>query len=116
MPNVVEQQPSSAMMVPPVVAGAADASLAYYNDTLPEKDRLHVVALEGDYARAVQPYGVAASSEHRHLMRRLYRFIGESRAIYEQFGFGWELGRSPDEFELVAPAGARPPAVRGGRP
>ncbi len=113
MPNVVEQQPSSGMMVPPVVSGAADASLAYYTDTLPERERLHVVELNNDYARAVQPFGIASTSKHKHLMLRLYRAIGRSQEIYEALGFGWELGRSPDDFELVAPAGARP-TERGG--
>ncbi|MDY0166069.1 MAG: substrate-binding domain-containing protein [Thermoguttaceae bacterium] len=108
MPNVVEQQPSSGMMVPPVVSGAADASLAYYTDTLPERDRLHVVELNHDYARAVQPFGIASTSKHKHLMLRLYQLIGRSQEIYAELGFGWELGRSPDDFQLVAPAGARP--------
>lgn len=111
MPNVVEMQPSSGMMVPPVATGAADASIAYYNDTLPEKDRLHVVEIDSPYAHAVQPFGIASTSKHRHLMMRLYRAIGQSREIYEELGFGWELGRHPDEFEIVAPAGARPPAI-----
>lgn len=115
MRNVVETQPSSGMMVPPVASGAADASIAYYNDTLPEKERLHVVELDSPYARAVQPFGIAGTSHHKHLMMRLYRTIGRSRALFEELGFGWELGRSPDEFELVAPAGARPRQGNGGR-
>lgn len=117
MPNVVEQQPSSGMMVPPVASGAADASLAYFNDTLPEKDRLHVVELDTEYAQAVQPFGIASTSKHKHLMHRLYQFMGRSEQIFDELGFGWELGRSPDEFELVVPAGARPPRIEtGGRP
>lgn len=108
MENVVEQQPSSGMMVPPVASGAADASLAYYNDTLPEKDRLHVVEIDSEYARAIQPFGIASTSSHKHLMLRLYRHIGRSQEIFEELGFGWVIGRSPDDFELVAPAGARP--------
>lgn len=114
MENVIEMQPSSGMMVPPVVSGAADASLAYYNDTLPEQDKLHTVEIEGEYARAVQPFGIASSSHHKHLMMRLYRYIGLHQETYEALGFGWVLGRSPDEFELVAPAGARPPSVYAG--
>ncbi len=111
MENVVEKQPSSGMMVPPVASGAADASIAYYNDTLPEKDRLHVVEIDSEYSRAVQPFGIASTSQHRNLMMRLYRTIGQSQEVFEELGFGWELGRSPDEFELVAPAGARPPEI-----
>ncbi len=94
--------------------GFPDAYLAYYSDTLPERDRLHVVELNHDYARAVQPFGIASTSKHKHLMLRLYRFIGRSQAIYEELGFGWELGRSPDDFQLVAPAGARPLRIDGG--
>lgn len=107
-PNIVERQPSSGLMVPPVVSGAADASLAYYSDTLPEKDKLHVVHIDSEYAQAVQPFTVAHTSHHKHLMHRLYAFIGQSEEIYKALGFGWKLGRSPEEFEVVAPAGARP--------
>jgi molybdate transport system substrate-binding protein len=107
-PNIVERQPSSGMMVPPVVSGAADASLAYYSDTLPERDSLHVVHIDSEYAQAVQPFTVAYTSKHKQLMYRLYDFIGRSEEIYRELGFGWELGRSVEEFEVVSPAGARP--------
>jgi molybdate transport system substrate-binding protein len=107
-PNIVERQPSSGMMVPPVVSGAADASVAYFSDTLPEREKLHVVRIDSAYAQAVQPFTVAHTSRHKRLMHRLYRFIGQSREIYAELGFGWELGRAVDEFEVIAPAGARP--------
>lgn len=107
-PNIVERQPSSGMMVPPVVAGSADASLAYYTDTIPERDRLHVVRIDSEYAHAVQPFTVAYTSHNKRLMHRLYETIGQSQEIYDELGFGWTLGRSPEEFEVVTPAGARP--------
>lgn len=107
-PNIVERQPSSGLMVPPVVAGSADASLAYYTDTLPEREKLHVVHIDSEYAFAVQPFTVAHTSHHKQLMHRLYEFIGQSEEIYEELGFGWTLGGSPDDYEVVAPAGARP--------
>lgn len=106
-PNIVERQPSSGMLVPPVVSGAADATLAYYSDTLPEKDKLHVIRIDSEYAQAIQPFTVAHTSRHKQLMYRLYNFIGQSEEIYEELGFGWVLGRSADEFEVLAPAGAR---------
>lgn len=111
MRNVVEMQPSSGLMVPPVASGAADASLAYYNDTLPEAERLHVIELDNEYARAIQPFGVASTSHHKHLMLRLYQFMGRAEETFAELGFGWELGRSPDDFELLVPAGARPPRI-----
>jgi molybdate transport system substrate-binding protein len=107
MPNVVERQPSSGFLIAPVVSGAADASLAYFTDTLPEREKLTVIELDTDYAKAVQPYGVARSTGYPHLMKRLYAFIGRWQENYQEFGFGWELGRSLEEFEVVAPAGAR---------
>ena len=107
-PNIIERQPSSGMMVPPVVSGAADASLAYYSDTLPERDKLAVIHIDSEYAQAVQPFTVAYTSHHKHLMHRLYDFIGQSQEIYDALGFGWKLGQSVDQFEVVAPAGARP--------
>ena len=112
-PNIIERQPSSGMMVPPVVSGAADASLAYYSDTLPERDSLHVVHIDSEYAQAAQPFTVAYTSNHKQLMYRLYDFIGQSEEIYEELGFGWTMGRSVEEFDVVAPAGARPGASSG---
>ena len=112
-PNIVERQPSSGMMVPPVVSGAADASLAYFSDTLPEQDHLHVIHIDSEYAQAAQPFTVAHTSHHKQLMHRLYEFIGQSEEIYEELGFGWTLGRSVEEFEVVAPAGARPSSSEG---
>lgn len=106
-PNIVERQPSSGMLVPPVVSGAADATLAYYSDTLPEREKLHVIRIDSEYAQAIQPFTVAYTSQHKQLMYRLYDFIGQSEEIYEELGFGWVLGRAADEFEVVAPGGAR---------
>lgn len=108
-PNVAERQPSSGMLVPPVVSGAADATLAYYSDTLPERERLHVIHIDSEYAQAVQPFTVAYTSQHKQLMYRLYDFIGRSEEIYAALGFGWKLGREVDEFEVMMPAGARAP-------
>lgn len=119
IPNVVERQPSSGMMVPPVLSGAADASLAYFTDTRAERERLTVVEIDeayAAYARAAQPYGVAVNSPHRHLMQRFYEHIGRGRDAYETLGFTWEYGRDPGEFNVVAPAGARPHRTEGARP
>ena len=113
-PNIVERQPSSGMMVPPVVSGAADASLAYFSDTLPEKDSLNVIHIDSEYAQAAQPFTVAHTSNHKQLMHRLYDFIGQSEEIYEELGFGWTMGQSVEDFEVVAPAGARPRQTNGG--
>jgi len=54
---------------------------------------------------------VASTSRHKHLMLRLYQFMGRAEETFAELGFGWELGRSPDDFELLVPAGARPPRI-----
>ena len=112
MKNVIEMQPSSGFMVPPVVSGAADASLAYYPDTLAEQDKVDTIDLNTKYAKAVQPFGIATTSKHRHLMRRLYDFISKHREDYEKLGFEWVIGRPLDEFEVFTPEGVRPPGEK----
>lgn len=107
MKNVIELQPSSGFMVPPVVSGAADASLAYYPDTLAERDKISVVEIDTKYAKAVQPFAIANTSKHRHLMRRLYDFISKHRESYEKLGFDWVVGRPLEEFEVFTPEGVR---------
>ena len=109
MKNVIEQQPSSGYMVPPVASGAADASLAYYPDTLAERDKIAVVELNAPHAKAVQPFGIATTSRHRHLMLRFYKFISQWQESYEALGFDWVIGRPLEEFELFTPEGVRRP-------
>lgn len=109
MKNVIEQQPSSGYMVPPVVSGAADASLAYYPDTLAERNKIDTVELETAFAKAVQPFGIATTSKHRHLMRRFYEFISQRKDEYEALGFDWVIGRPLEEFEVFTPKGVRQP-------
>jgi len=89
--NVVTQTPSSAMLVPNVTTGAADAVLAYNTDTLAERDKLDVIPIDSPLAKAVQPYSVARSSDYQHLAGRLFETIARSRADFEAAGFRWAL-------------------------
>ncbi len=95
MENVVTEVPSSAMLVPTIVTGSVDATLAFKTDTLAESDQLDVVILDSPAAKAVQPFSIARSSDHKHLARRLYRAIASSRDKFETAGFHWRL---EDEF------------------
>jgi ABC-type molybdate transport system substrate-binding protein len=54
--NVVTETASSALLIPNITTGAADAVLAYRSDTLAEREKLEVVAIESDLAKAIQPY------------------------------------------------------------
>lgn len=89
--NVVTLTPSSAMLVPNVTTGAADAVLAYNTDTLAERDKLDVIPIDSPLAKAVQPYSVARSSDYPHLAGRLFETIARSRADFEAAGFRWVL-------------------------
>jgi molybdate transport system substrate-binding protein len=89
--NVVTQTATSALLVPSITTGAADAALAYATDTLAEADKLDVIPIDSPLARAVQPYGIARSSEYKYLSRRLFETIARSRESFEAAGFTWDL-------------------------
>jgi molybdate transport system substrate-binding protein len=89
--NVVMQAPSSALLVPQVTELAADVALAYRTDTLGERSRIEVIEINSPLSKAIQPYSVALSSEHKHLMDRLLEKIRNSRSEFETAGFNWRL-------------------------
>lgn len=92
--NVVTQTATSAMLVPAVTTASADAVLAYATDTLGEPDRIEVIRLDSPLAKAIQPFSIARSSQHKQLARRLFEQIARSRQIFEKSGFHWRLDAS----------------------
>jgi molybdenum ABC transporter molybdate-binding protein len=92
--HVVTQTETSALLVPAVTTRAADAALAYRTDTLAERDKIDVVTVDSPLARAIQPYSIARSSDHKELGRRLFRAISQSREAFEAAGFHWRLAES----------------------
>lgn len=93
-PNIVTETATSALLVPNITTGSADAVLAYASDTLAEKDKLDVVAIDSPLAKAVQPYSIARSSDFKYLGRRLFQTIAHSRSSFEKAGFVWQLDAS----------------------
>ena len=91
MANVVAEKPTSAMLVPDVITGAVDATLAYATDTKAERDKVESIRIDSPYAKAIQPFSIARSSDSKHLVRRLFQSIAESRAQFEAAGFHWRL-------------------------
>ncbi len=89
--NVKSQTTSSALLIPAITTGAADAVLAYRSDTLAESDKFDVITIDSPLAHAVQPYGIARTSEFKHLGRRLLEAIARSRESFEAAGFAWQL-------------------------
>ena len=91
MANVAAEKPTSAMLVPDVITGAVDATLAYATDTKAERDKVESIRIDTPYAKAIQPFSIARSSDSKHLARRLFQSIAESRAQLEAAGFHWRL-------------------------
>ncbi|MCA9258632.1 MAG: molybdate ABC transporter substrate-binding protein [Planctomycetales bacterium] len=89
--NVVAETATSAMLVPSVATGSADAALVYLTDAQAEADRIDIVAIETPLARAVQPFGIAQSSRHKQLGRLLFNELAASRQLFEAAGFVWRL-------------------------
>jgi molybdenum ABC transporter molybdate-binding protein len=91
MKNVVMQTPTSAMLIPTVTTNSLDATLAYMTDTKAEADKVDAIRITSPAAKAVQPFAIARSSEHKQLGRRLYQTIAESRSQFESAGFHFRL-------------------------
>jgi len=93
--NVVTQTATSAMLVPAVTTGAADAVLAYRTDTIAEAERVDAVLIDSPLARAVQPFALSRKSDQHLLGARLFETITEARAEFEEAGFDWLLEGEP---------------------
>jgi len=91
MKNVVTQTATSALLIAPVSTGAADASLAYMTDTKSESEKVDVVRIPSEAAKAIQPLGIARASRNKHLARRLMQAITRSRSEFEAAGFHWRF-------------------------
>lgn len=91
MKNVVTQTVTSAFLIPSVTTGSVDAVLAYATDTLAESDKVDVIRIDSPAAKAVQPFGIARSSQQKYLARRLYQAIAKARDQFESAGFHWKL-------------------------
>ncbi len=89
--NLVNETTSSAFLIPQVTTGAADAVLAYRTDTRAEGERLGVIEIDSQLAKAVQPFSIARSSDHKYLGRRLFAKLSQSRDKFESKGFNWRL-------------------------
>ncbi len=104
--NIVTETATSALLIPNVLTGTADAVLAYRTDTLAERNQLHVIPIDSPLARAVQPYSIARSSKYKRLGKRLFAAISQARDTFEEAGFAWDLPSDPPAFSenKLAPA------------
>jgi len=93
--NVVTQTATSALLIPSITTGSADAALVYRTDTLAESDRVDAIDIDSPFAKAVQPFSIALSSPHKQLASRLYAAIARAREQFEASGFVWQLSDTP---------------------
>lgn len=91
MSNVVMQTASSAMLIPTVTTKSVDATIAYITDTVSESGKVEAVHIDLPFAVAVQPFSIARSSSYKHLGRRLFQAIADSRGAFESAGFTYIL-------------------------
>ncbi len=92
--RIVAAPPTAALLVASIAADAADATLVYRADALAERGRLDIIPVDSPLAYAVQSFGIARSSEHQQLSRRLLIAIADSRERFESAGFAWQLDPS----------------------
>ena len=90
--NVVTETASSALLVPAIATGHADAAIAYETDTLAEVGKIDSVVIESQLARAVQPFSISRSSVYQHLSERLRAAIVAHRDDLEAAGFVLQPG------------------------
>ena len=91
MKNVVSQTATSAMLVPAVTNKSADVALAYDTDARSEAGRTDVVRIDSEHTKAIQPFAIAKTSEHKELARRLFQAIAATQETFEAAGFGWRM-------------------------
>jgi molybdenum ABC transporter molybdate-binding protein len=101
MKNVVMQTASSAMLIPTVATKSVDVTLAYATDAKAEADKVDVIRIDSAAAKAIQPFAIARTSDHKHLGRRLFEAIAESRETFEEAGFHFRLESGDRSAESV---------------
>ena len=97
--EVVVEKSSSALLVPDVVTGHVDAAVAYITDASANSDRLDIVRIESPLNLAIQPMGISKTSDHKHLLRRLFKRIAASPQAFEEAGFHFRLAESVENKE-----------------
>ncbi|HIF33686.1 MAG TPA: molybdate ABC transporter substrate-binding protein [Planctomycetes bacterium] len=89
--EVVVEKSSSATLIADVAAGHVDATIAYISDVLPNTDDVDIIRIDSPLNIAIQPFSIAKTSEHKHLLRRLYKRIANSPEAFEAAGFHFRL-------------------------
>lgn len=90
--EVVVEKGSSALILPDVTTGLVDAGIAYITDAKANSHKVDIIRIESKLNKAVQPFGIAKTSVHKYLVRRLFERIAASKDRFEKVGFHFRLG------------------------
>ena len=85
------QTASSSMLIPTVTTKSVDATISYITDTKAESDKVEAVYIDSPFAKAVQPFSIACSSDQKHMGRRLFRDVAAAEKHFEDAGFHFRL-------------------------
>ena len=93
-PNVRSETPTGDLLVNQMKTGSLDAVLVYEAHAAQVREALEVIPLPLPGARAIQPFAIGRSSDHKFLVERLREAIlsAESRKQFESVGFRWRAG------------------------
>ena len=101
--EVVVEKSSSSLLIPDVATGHVDAAVAYISDTLASRDKVDIVRIQSPHNRAIQPFSIAKSSQHKHLGRRLFKRIAASPEAFTCAGFHFRLGEEQEALGSEGP-------------
>ncbi|MDA1163909.1 MAG: molybdate ABC transporter substrate-binding protein [Planctomycetota bacterium] len=90
--EVVVEKSSSALLIPDVISGHADATVAYITDTIATREGIDIIRIKSPLNLAIQPFSIARTSVHKHLVRRLFARVSEAKDSFEAAGFRFRLG------------------------
>jgi len=89
--EVVVEKSSSALIVPDVLTGHVDVAIAYRNDIQDHADKVDLIKIDSPLTRAIQPLSIAKNSQHKQLVRRLYRQVEKAKDNFQSVGFDFLL-------------------------
>jgi hypothetical protein len=95
--EVVVEKSSSALLIPDVISGHADATIAYITDTIATRRDIDIIKIESPLNLAIQPFSIARTSVHKHLVRRLFARVADAKDSFEKAGFRFRLGVDQEE-------------------
>jgi molybdate transport system substrate-binding protein len=102
--ETVVEKPSSANLVPDVTTGNVDVALAYITDALRNRTQVDIIKLESPFRLAVQPFSISKSSDHKYLLRRLFKKVAASPEAFERAGFNFRLNKPDADAGGAAPS------------